>query len=670
MRWAAPVWFACGTSWVSASLPAQVPLRTDGSGHGNNSDGIAKNLDRRALHGRFLHVTDFHPDRFYQTYSSTAQDSACHRGSGPAGIYGAETSECDSPFSLVNKTMEWIDRELKDKIDFVIWTGDSARHDNDEEIPRNTAQVVGLNEFMVQKMFEVFGKRDGDADDEDPNNDYIIPIIPTFGNNDVLPHNLMQKGPNSWTRTYARVWRQFIPEAQRHQFEQGGWFYAEVIPNKLAVFSLNTLYFFDSNAAADGCAAPHEPGYQQMEWLRIQLQFMRERGVKAILTGHVPPIRQKAKTSWDETCWQKYTLWLRQYRDVIVGSMYGHFNYDHFMLQNFHDLDKDTQDGRMEYMSSSVKPGDHEVDSKVSSDYFIELRETWAKLPRPPKSLRDRAIEIASGRSDKGGKQDHKQKQRQREKKYMKSIGGPYAENFAASFVSASVVPNLFPAIRIYEYNISGLESGDNHEITLPADAELEDFERIARRKKPKHHKFVVPDPPSKSSPPGPAYSPQMLSLLRYTQYFANITHINNDFALMSREDELLDGRKWKEGRHKGRKPHDKDHAPSPKPFKFELHYDTREDDVYKLPDLTMPNLVDLARRIGGFVHEETLTVNSSSLQGGSRDPDDPDHVQEWSHKKKHGRKHRRQNEPWWTFVRRAYVETMNQDEIEDQFSH
>ena len=138
---------------------------------------------------------DFHPDRFYEVYSSTAEDAACHSGQGPAGIYGAETSECDSPVDLVNKTMGWVGKELKDKIDFVIWTGDSARHDNDEDHPRDEDQVVGLNKFMVTKMFETFGKHNGDEEDDDPNNDYVIPVVPNLGNNDILPHNILTKGP-------------------------------------------------------------------------------------------------------------------------------------------------------------------------------------------------------------------------------------------------------------------------------------------------------------------------------------------------------------------------------------------------------------------------------------------------------------------------------------------
>jgi endopolyphosphatase len=142
--------------------------------------------------------------------------------------------------SLVNETFKWIHEHLRDEIDFIIWTGDSARHDNDEKIPRTQSQVIKQNQLIVSKFAEVFGK--GDDDDRDPTNDYVVPIVPTFGNNDIMPHNIFLKGPNKWTMKYLDIWRDFIPEAQRHSFQQGGWFSVEVIPNQLAIFSMNTLY--------------------------------------------------------------------------------------------------------------------------------------------------------------------------------------------------------------------------------------------------------------------------------------------------------------------------------------------------------------------------------------------------------------------------------------------
>lgn len=197
-------------------------------------------------------MLDIHPDPFYKTYSSTEGEHACHRGHGPAGIYGAETSDCDSPLSLLDETFRWINNTIRDDVDFVIWTGDSARHDNDEKIPRSEKQVVEQNQLVVKKFLSVFGKPEN-YDDDDPTNDFMIPIIPNFGNNDILPHNIFTQGPNRWTSRFLRIWRQFIPEEQRHQFQRGGWFYVEVIPNKLAVVSLNTLYALWACAAASTC---------------------------------------------------------------------------------------------------------------------------------------------------------------------------------------------------------------------------------------------------------------------------------------------------------------------------------------------------------------------------------------------------------------------------------
>jgi endopolyphosphatase len=246
----------------------------------------SKELSARTLKGKFLHITDIHPDPFYKVYSSTDEESVCHRHKGPAGYYGAETSACDSPLSLVNATFDWLKTHLRDEIDFVIWTGDSARHDNDENIPRTDAGVLQQNQFVMEKFLEAFGDAETGGT--------VIPIIPTLGNNDILPHNIFEAGPNHWTSRYLTLWHKFVPEAQRHQFARGGWFSVEVIPNKLAVFSLNTLYFFASNSAIDGCGGKSEPGYEQFEWLRVQLELIRARGMKAIMMGHVPPARKKA----------------------------------------------------------------------------------------------------------------------------------------------------------------------------------------------------------------------------------------------------------------------------------------------------------------------------------------------------------------------------------------
>jgi endopolyphosphatase len=559
----------------------------------------------RKLHGRFLHLTDFHPDEFYKVHSSTKENDACHRGDGPAGIYGAETSDCDTPVSLVNATFDWIAANVRDQVDFVVWTGDSARHDSDEAIPRSSSQVLGSNRWMSEKFADLFSNPTGDH--------RAIPVIPTLGNNDIWPHNILMPGPNKLLQAYKDMWQRFIPEEQRHSFEFGGWFYVEVVPNKLAVFSMNTLYFFDRNAGVDDCRQPEQPGYKQMEWLRVQLQFMRQRGMKAILMGHVPPARTESKQLWDESCWQKYTLWLRQYRDVVVGALYGHMNIDHFLLQ-----DTDHIDTSLFWAEENQQPrvreamGD-ELSAQSTADYLQELRTGWSSLP-PPTTF---GAEWSEDESSTGGKK--------KKKKLDK-----WAERYQLSFVSPSIVPNYFPTIRIIEYNISGLEDtpvwADVHAQPAPRPLDEDDAQRRlelravdpaseaetsakkkpkkGKDKKPKPPSFVVPDPPSKSSPPGPAYSPQPLSFTGFTQYYANLTHINNDMtpddgeAEFSQDSSWADWLlRWRQGKHGGKKW--KSPKLSPRVFKFEVEYSTFTDKVYNLTDLTVKSFVELAYRMG-----------------------------------------------------------------------
>ena len=56
-------------------------------------------------------------------------------------------------------------------------------------------------------------------------------------------HNIFAPGPNYQTRAFASLWEDMIPEYEAHTFERGGYFAVEVVPNKLAVLSLNTLYW-------------------------------------------------------------------------------------------------------------------------------------------------------------------------------------------------------------------------------------------------------------------------------------------------------------------------------------------------------------------------------------------------------------------------------------------
>lgn len=44
-----------------------------------------------------------------------------------------------------------------------------------------------------------------------------------------------------------RIWSTFIPFHYLQVFQRGGYYAVEVIPDEMAVISLNTMYFYDSN---------------------------------------------------------------------------------------------------------------------------------------------------------------------------------------------------------------------------------------------------------------------------------------------------------------------------------------------------------------------------------------------------------------------------------------
>lgn len=561
--------------------------------------------------------------------------------------------------------------------------------------------------MMADKFVDAFSSKKGQMN---------VPVVPTWGNNDFLPHNIFFPGPNKWLRKYSEIWKRFIPEEQRHSFEFGGWFYVEVVPNQLAVFSLNTMYFFDRNAGVDGCADPSEPGFRHMEWLSIQLQLMRERGMKAILIGHVPPARTDNKQNWDETCWQKYTLWLQQYRDVVTGSLYGHMNIDHFLLQDTKELDIALESG----YNSKESIGD-EISIASKEDYLHDLRKGWSDLPGS--ALKAWAEEEAESTDvdASGKKKKNKHKKKEKKDKYKK-IGGKYAERYHLSLISPSIVPNYFPTLRVIEYNITGLEdskvwvdSFDTSKDSPPStdgwdetedeafaeiQGELEAQKKKKHKKKKKHRKhkkkknphLVVPKDPPEGSTPGPAYFPQLMTFMGYTQYFANLTYINNDLTKKVEED------KWRDGDYKDEEPNHK--KPQPREFKFEVEYNTFDDKFYKLKDMTVMEYVKLAYRLGKKKIKSKAWDVDMEEEEEELDPDpdpdedytlelrddedsdddfedeepediDPDSEDDIETSKRKGKKHKKKkkkkkkhhkNEAWMQFLDRAFVGSVPED--------
>lgn len=118
-----------------------------------------------------------------------------------------------------------------------------------------------------------------------------------------------------------------IPLDQQDVFRQGGYFAVNVLSG-IRVLSLNTLYFFESNDQVLACNDPKSAGKRHLEWMREELIRAREMQARVYMIGHVPP----STRTFYSSCLADYTQLSIEFRDVIAAHLYGHVNYDHFIV--------------------------------------------------------------------------------------------------------------------------------------------------------------------------------------------------------------------------------------------------------------------------------------------------------------------------------------------------
>ncbi|KAI8089850.1 Metallo-dependent phosphatase-like protein [Halteromyces radiatus] len=303
--------------------------------------------------GYFLHITDMHIDESYLPGATV--DSDCHRLPSPSqrsssssitlsGKLGTPGEHCDSPIELAQQTLNWLKKEWKHKLDFVVWTGDNARHDWDKKHKRKRKHIYKLNEKIQDMMVETFWPT--------PDDPRHIPLVPSIGNNDVHPHNYIGGDDDHGILSfYSQLWHNWIPQDQQATFQAGGYFAVDV-GRHLRIISLNTMYFYSKNDAVRGC---HKPGlaHKHMEWFEQQLVKARSESVKVYVMGHVPP----SPRDYRRSCFEDYTRISAAFPDVLKGHFYGHLNMDHFLLF----------DGRETQMMSSS--------TNISSSFLDRLTE-------------------------------------------------------------------------------------------------------------------------------------------------------------------------------------------------------------------------------------------------------------------------------------------------------
>lgn len=594
------------TQFEATSIPANLTVEDVDTysklGLTPKSPVTVRNLEtgqEKKLHGRFLHITDMHPDAFYKEGSSI--ETNCHSGKPShkkdyASKFGDALRGCDAPEDLIDYTLDWIKENLRDKIDFVIWTGDNVRHDNDRRIPRTEMQILDMNDQVSKKVQKVFA----DPDSDNPR-DFDVDLIPSIGNNDVFPHNMFALGPTLQTREYYRIWNNLIPQEQQRTFDRGACFVTEVIPGKLAVLSINTLYLFKANPLVDNCNSKKQPGYQLLMWLGAVLEELRQRNIKVWLSGHVPPIQK----NFAEGCYDKYTLWTHEYRDIIIGGLYGHMNMDHFIpvdgeasrqalsstvgAENWMDNEDDDDSGILDHAMAASEAHMMGAKPENKESYMNSVRDSvYKKVQQELEQLHaDADVESSSLYGE------NRKKPRSLEEIF---------ESHSIVTISGSVIPTFNPSIRIWEYNTTDFESEasswqksswdlfyqkldeimdreTSDDILMEDEIEIEKKKNKKNRKdKKKKSDKTIPKKKPKNLPLGPAYTPQLFSPTKFVQYYVDLEQVNKDYY------SLLES---------GKKPGDA----AKTAFEYQVEY-TSDDGPYPMAGLMVRDFISLASRL------------------------------------------------------------------------
>ncbi|OAD79585.1 hypothetical protein PHYBLDRAFT_162642 [Phycomyces blakesleeanus NRRL 1555(-)] len=269
----------------------------------------------KAVNGNFLHVTDIHLDSYYLPGSDPA--TLCHRNgtdstNNVAGIFGTPGSQCDSPATLIVDSFGFMKKELQN-VDFILYTGDTARHDRDPDLLRTIEDVMTAHRVTALFFSQTY-------------NLTKTRFIPTIGNNDVFKKDNV--GPDNTIFQQLQVIWSGLNLNLTNDFLTGGYFVQDIIPEKLQAISVNTIFFFEPNLEIEECKVEGSPGYLHISWIQRVLRDARKSERSIYIVGHVPPKDNTGNILYKSTCYDMYINLLGSYSDVIVGQFYGHTNSD------------------------------------------------------------------------------------------------------------------------------------------------------------------------------------------------------------------------------------------------------------------------------------------------------------------------------------------------------
>lgn len=267
---------------------------------------------------KFIWLSDIHYDPYYGQRQAAGGEH-CKKSGSKYGQIG-----CDTPRALIEDVLsnmkdEWIDIDSDtNTIDFVLITGCFCGH--------NTAKLNNpMNETitMLRDLSNMIIRS--------TSNNNNISIIPSLGNNDVIPdYYIDTKNATVLLSMITDAFQPFfINEEERRTFSKGGYMARNV--NRVTVLSLNTIIYSSNHQLA---AEEEEDPLDQFHWLKQQLDISRRSNKIVYIVGHVCPTvgSFRHQQMWHSSYLLTYNSILQNYSDIITGQLYGHLHSDEFRL--------------------------------------------------------------------------------------------------------------------------------------------------------------------------------------------------------------------------------------------------------------------------------------------------------------------------------------------------
>ncbi|XP_064489276.1 sphingomyelin phosphodiesterase-like [Ornithodoros turicata] len=264
---------------------------------------------------RVLHLSDTHVDHRYTigSWADCKEPLCCHSDNGLPGANGVPAGRwgyfkyCDIPMRTYESLLRHVSK--KQKIDYVIWTGDMVPHDI-----WNVSRTDNL--AIMKETAEMIAR-------------YLpgVPVFPALGNHEGVPVDSfplpMVKGNQSISWLYdalVKQWSLWLPSSTTFTLRRGAYYSIRPFPG-LKIISLNMNY---CNSLNWWILLNTTDPTSELAWLTEELQASEILDEKVHIIGHIPPGGSDCLTVWSHN----YYKIIARFESTVRGQFFGHTHMD------------------------------------------------------------------------------------------------------------------------------------------------------------------------------------------------------------------------------------------------------------------------------------------------------------------------------------------------------